>query len=91
VTHTAHEQAPGTSKTLIPGVRRTVLPNGLRIITEEMPGVRSAAIGVYAAVGSRDQTLKVFSRDTRGFEHCQADNRQGGIDYIADWLSDRML
>ena len=55
---TAHEQAPGTSKQLIPGVRRTVLPNGLRVVTEEMPGVRSAAIGVYVGVGSRDETPK---------------------------------
>jgi alpha-beta hydrolase superfamily lysophospholipase len=46
---------------------------------------------LYAAAGSRDKTLKVFSRDTGGFEHCQADNRQVGIDYIADWLSDRLL
>ena len=46
---------------------------------------------LYAAVGSRDKTLKVFSRDTGGFEHCQADNRQVGTDYIADWLSDRLL
>ncbi|MGN6781723.1 MAG: M16 family metallopeptidase [Marmoricola sp.] len=51
----AHEQAPGTAVTLIPGVRRTVLPSGLRVVTEEVPGVRSAAVGVFVGVGSRDE------------------------------------
>ena len=37
-------------------VRRTVLPGGLRVITEEMPGVRSASIGVWVGVGSRDES-----------------------------------
>jgi esterase/lipase len=46
---------------------------------------------LYDAVASRDKTLKIFTRETGGFEHCQADNRQVGIDYIADWLGDRML
>ncbi len=36
-------------------VRRTVLPSGLRIVTETMPTVRSAAIGVWAGVGSVDE------------------------------------
>jgi predicted Zn-dependent peptidase len=37
-------------------VRRTTLPSGLRIVTEAMPGVRSAAVGVWVGVGSRDET-----------------------------------
>jgi len=37
-------------------VRRTVLPSGLRIITEQMAGARSASIGVWIGVGSRDET-----------------------------------
>lgn len=37
-------------------VRRTVLPGGLRILTEEMAGVRSASIGVWVGVGSRHET-----------------------------------
>ena len=37
-------------------VRRTVLPSGLRVLTEQVPGVRSAAIGVWVGVGSRDET-----------------------------------
>lgn len=44
---------------LIPGVRRTVLPSGLRIVTETVPGVRSAAIGVFVGVGSRDESASL--------------------------------
>jgi predicted Zn-dependent peptidase len=37
------------------GVQRTVLPGGLRVITETLPTVRSAAIGIWVGVGSRDE------------------------------------
>jgi predicted Zn-dependent peptidase len=37
------------------GVQRTVLPGGLRVITESLPSVRSAAFGIWAGVGSRDE------------------------------------
>lgn len=37
-------------------VRRTVLPGGLRIVTETVPSVRSATFGIWANVGSRDET-----------------------------------
>ena len=40
-------------------VRRSVLPSGLRIVTEEVPSVRSAAIGIWVNVGSRDETPAV--------------------------------
>jgi predicted Zn-dependent peptidase len=36
-------------------VQRTVLPGGLRVITESLPSVRSAAFGIWAGVGSRDE------------------------------------
>ena len=36
-------------------MRRTVLPGGLRVITETLPAVRSAAFGIWAGVGSRDE------------------------------------
>jgi predicted Zn-dependent peptidase len=38
-------------------VARTVLPGGLRVITESLPSVRSAAFGIWAGVGSRDEDL----------------------------------
>jgi len=38
-------------------VRRTVLPGGLRVITESLPTVRSASFGIWASVGSRDEDI----------------------------------
>ncbi|OAA22009.1 putative Zn-dependent peptidase [Frankia sp. EI5c] len=46
----------GTEQLLAGTVRRTVLPGGLRVITEKVPGVRSVAVGVWVGVGSRDET-----------------------------------
>ncbi len=37
-------------------VRRTVLPGGLRVVTESVPTVRSVAFGIWVGVGSRDET-----------------------------------
>ncbi|MFV2176907.1 M16 family metallopeptidase [Actinomadura sp. LOL_016] len=57
----ARAQEPGTTTTIhtdgAGAVRRTVLPGGLRVITETMPTVRSAAFGIWASVGSRDEDL----------------------------------
>ncbi|HKS98077.1 MAG TPA: pitrilysin family protein [Rugosimonospora sp.] len=36
-------------------VRRTVLPSGLRILTESVPATRSVSFGVWVGVGSRDE------------------------------------
>jgi predicted Zn-dependent peptidase len=36
-------------------VRRAVLPGGVRVLTEAMPGLRSATIGAWVGVGSRDE------------------------------------
>ncbi|MFS8497752.1 MAG: pitrilysin family protein [Micromonosporaceae bacterium] len=40
-------------------VRRTVLPSGVRVITEAVPSVRSVAVGVWVAVGSRDESPRL--------------------------------
>jgi len=37
-------------------ITRTVLPGGLRVVSEAMPGVRSVSVGVWVPVGSRDET-----------------------------------
>ncbi|HEX3781587.1 MAG TPA: pitrilysin family protein [Pseudonocardiaceae bacterium] len=57
-------QRPGSSKLLDRSsdghlVKRSVLPSGLRVITEQVPGVRSAAVGIWVGVGSRDETPSV--------------------------------
>jgi predicted Zn-dependent peptidase len=36
---------------------RTVLPGGLRVVTEKLPAMRSAAFGIWAGVGSRDEDV----------------------------------
>jgi predicted Zn-dependent peptidase len=45
-----------STKTLQDGIKRTVLPSGLRIVTETIPTTRSASIGVWVNIGSRDET-----------------------------------
>ena len=37
-------------------IRRTVLPNGLLVLTESMPHMRSVAMGAWIASGSRDES-----------------------------------
>jgi predicted Zn-dependent peptidase len=70
----ARDHQPGTTTTLLEGtdgagsVRRTVLPGGLRIITEAMPTVRSASFGIWAGVGSRDESPKLAGA-THYLEH----------------------
>ncbi|MFE1578465.1 M16 family metallopeptidase [Streptomyces fradiae] len=55
-------RAVARTQTLLPGkdgigtVRRTTLPGGLRVVTETLPSVRSATFGIWAHVGSRDET-----------------------------------
>ena len=49
-------------------VRRTVLPGGLRVVTETMPTVRSAAFGIWVGIGSRDEDL-VDAGATHYLEH----------------------
>ncbi len=38
--------------------RKTILPNGLRVITESIPSVRSIAVGAWIDTGSRDETAE---------------------------------
>ncbi|MDT3399583.1 pitrilysin family protein [Streptomyces sp. B1866] len=55
-------RAVARTQTLLQGengigtIRRTVLPGGLRVVTETLPSVRSATFGIWAHVGSRDET-----------------------------------
>jgi predicted Zn-dependent peptidase len=49
-------------------VRRTVLPNGLRVLTEAVPAMRSVSFGIWVGVGSRDET-KSLSGVSHFLEH----------------------
>jgi predicted Zn-dependent peptidase len=83
----AREQKPGTTRTLLSGeggggaVRRTVLPGGLRIITEEMPTVRSVTFGIWVGVGSRDETPRLAGA-THYLEHLlfKGTKRRGALE-----------
>src|SRR6202142_2672483 len=37
-------------------IERTVLPNGIRVISERMPHVRSVSVGIWIGTGSREET-----------------------------------
>ena len=45
-------------------IRRTALPNGLTVITEEMEHIRSIAIGIWIKTGSRDE-----AKERNGISH----------------------
>jgi len=38
--------------------RKTVLPNGIRVVTESLPWVRSAAVGIWVETGSRIEPVE---------------------------------
>ena len=54
-----HKTSPGISS--VPqsvqhsNYKKTVLPNGIRVVSEEIPYVRSISVGVWIEVGSRDE------------------------------------
>lgn len=49
-------------------VRRTVLPSGVRILSESVPGARSSTVGFWVAVGSRDEQPETYG-STHFLEH----------------------
>ena len=46
------------------------------------------AMLLYEKLGSKDKTLKLFDQNEGAAEHCQVDDRQAGVNWIADWLSE---
>jgi dienelactone hydrolase len=48
----------------------------------------SIAQKCFDAVGSKQKTFKVFSREEGGFHHCQVDNVTIGVHTMWDWLED---
>jgi dienelactone hydrolase len=48
----------------------------------------SLAEKCFAAVGSKQKTLRVFSREEGGFHHCQVDNVTIGVHTMWDWIAD---
>jgi predicted Zn-dependent peptidase len=66
-------------------VSRTVLPGGLRVITEELPAVRSAAVGIWVGVGSRDEDI-AHAGATHYLEHLlfKGTSRRSALDISAE-------
>ncbi|SFD03032.1 M16 family metallopeptidase [Streptomyces aidingensis] len=61
--------APGTAAVPAAGeIRTTVLPGGLRVVSQSVPTVRSVTFGIWARVGSRDET-PVLNGATHYLEH----------------------
>ncbi len=46
----------------------------------------ASARALHAAIGSSRKHLKIFTRADGSTYHAQADHRQVGVDYIADWI-----
>ncbi|MEE6139423.1 pitrilysin family protein [Mycobacterium sp. 050128] len=53
------KHGPEAEPALQATLRRTTLPGGLRVVTEYLPAVRSASVGVWVGVGSRDEGATV--------------------------------
>jgi len=66
-------------------VQRTVLPGGLRVITESLPAVRSVAFGIWAGVGSRDED-PAHAGATHYLEHLlfKGTSRRSALDISAE-------
>jgi predicted Zn-dependent peptidase len=47
------------SKNASRNIRKTILPNGLMVLTESMPHVRSVSMGAWVGSGSRDETAEL--------------------------------
>ena len=45
----------------------------------------------FAAVGSKDKTFKVFTREEGGSEHTMGDNMTIGMAYISDWFVEKLV
>ena len=47
----------------------------------------ASAYKLYEALGSKRKHMRVFTKEDGGIYHAQADNRQVGVDCIADWIA----
>ncbi|MET9295849.1 pitrilysin family protein [Streptomyces sp. NPDC003077] len=83
-------RAVARTQTLLKGtngagtVRRTTLPGGLRVVTETLPSVRSVTFGIWAHVGSRDET-PTLNGATHYLEHLlfKGTERRSALDISA--------
>ena len=50
----------------------------------------ASAHKLFDAIGSRRKHLEILTAEDGSVYHAQADNRQVGVDYIADWIEDTL-
>lgn len=50
----------------------------------------SLAQTCFDAVGSKDKTFRVFTKEEGGFHHCQVDNVTIGVHAMWDWAADKL-
>jgi dipeptidyl aminopeptidase/acylaminoacyl peptidase len=51
----------------------------------------ASAHKLYEALGSKRKHLEILTSEDGSIYHAQADNRQVGVDYIADWIEDTVV
>ena len=51
----------------------------------------ASAHELYDAISSKRKTLRILTAEDGGSYHAQADNRQVGIDCIADWIAEKLV
>lgn len=66
-------------------VRRSVLPNGVRVLTDTVPGAPSVTLGVWVGVGGRDEDLE-SSGSSHFLEHLlfKGTERRSALDIALD-------
>ena len=58
-------------------LRRTVLPNGLTVLSESMPGVRSVALGAWVRAASLHESARRWASLTCSSTWCSRERRRG--------------
>jgi dienelactone hydrolase len=74
------------------GVAQRIICPFLLLVGEEDEQIAAAdARALFAAVGSDDKTLRVFTADEGGAQHCQHDYLTIASTAFADWLADKLI
>lgn len=57
---------------------------------EDQQVANDDALAMYEAIGSKDKHLKIFSGADGGSAHCQFDNHLPALQYIGDWIAQKL-
>lgn len=56
---------------------RIILPGGAKILHDH--------------IGAKNKTLEIFDDEEGAAEHFQVDDLQAGVNYIADWITEKVV